>query len=262
MSTDTEVLITRAIVEAYLNKLLNSTRLDVALVGAGPSSLVAGYYLAKAGLKVSIFERTLAPGGGIWGGGMLFNEVVVQDDALPILSEFGIGHRPIRNGYHAVDAIELASGLIFGVCRAGVSVFNAVTVQDIVFKDDRVSGVVINWTPVDRLQMHVDPLVIVSRAVLDGTGHPSEIVRLAAQKAGVRIDTPTGSLMGEKPMWVDRGEQATVENTKRVYPGLYVAGMAANNVSGGFRMGPIFGGMLKSGKKVADLIITDLARGL
>jgi len=37
-----------------------------------------------------------------------------------------------------------------------------------------------------------------------------------------------------------------------------VVGMAANNVSGGFRMGPVFGGMLKSGRKVADLIIEEL----
>jgi thiamine thiazole synthase len=44
-----------------------------------------------------------------------------------------------------------------------------------------------------------------------------------------------------------------------IYPGLYVSGMAANNVSGGFRMGPIFGGMLKSGRKVAGLILEELS---
>ncbi len=34
--------------------------------------------------------------------------------------------------------------------------------------------------------------------------------------------------------------------------------MAANNVMGGFRMGPIFGGMFLSGKKAAGLILEDL----
>jgi thiamine thiazole synthase len=50
-----------------------------------------------------------------------------------------------------------------------------------------------------------------------------------------------------------------VENTFRLCPGLYASGMAANNVQGGFRMGPIFGGMLKSGRKIARLIAEDLA---
>jgi len=39
---------------------------------------------------------------------------------------------------------------------------------------------------------------------------------------------------------------------------LYVTGMAANAVMGAPRMGPIFGGMLLSGKKVAELIAEKL----
>ena len=42
--------------------------------------------------------------------------------------------------------------------------------------------------------------------------------------------------------------------------GLYVCGMAVSAVSGTPRMGPIFGGMLLSGKKVANLIIKELAK--
>ncbi|MCK4331802.1 MAG: ribose 1,5-bisphosphate isomerase, partial [Dehalococcoidia bacterium] len=55
------------------------------------------------------------------------------------------------------------------------------------------------------------------------------------------------------------GEKAIVENTKQVCPGLLVAGMAANAVFGSPRMGPIFGGMLLSGKKAAELAM-DLLR--
>ena len=81
----------------------------------------------------------------------------------------------------------------------------------------------------------------------------------AVNKAGVTIDSPTGGILGEKPMWMEDGERTTVENTKRLYPGLYASGMAANNVQGGFRMGPIFGGMFKSGRKIAQLISADLS---
>ena len=65
-------------------------------------------------------------------------------------------------------------------------------------------------------------------------------------------------MIGERSLNVELGEQTTVENTKEIYPGLFVSGMAANGVSGSFRMGPIFGGMLMSGKKAAELICEKL----
>src|SRR5574344_1573299 len=61
-----ETIISRAIIETYMKKLISNLELDVAIVGAGPSGLVAGYYLAKAGKKVAAFERSLAVGGGMW----------------------------------------------------------------------------------------------------------------------------------------------------------------------------------------------------
>ena len=90
MSSTPENLISSAIVRKFSGKLLDGLKLDVAIVGGGPSALVAARYLAKRGVKVAIFERKLAPGGGTWGGGMLFNEVVVQQSALEILDEFSI----------------------------------------------------------------------------------------------------------------------------------------------------------------------------
>lgn len=59
-------------------------------------------------------------------------------------------------------------------------------------------------------------------------------------------------------MHPDLGEKMVVENTREVYPGLFVTGMAANAVFGAPRMGPIFGGMLLSGKKAAEEILKRL----
>lgn len=262
MSTPVENTITGAIIRTFSGKFLDNLAVDVAIVGGGPSALVAARYLAKGGLKTAIFERKLAPGGGTWGGGMLFNEAVVQDDALEILDEFSIRHKPIESaqGYHTLDTVEMASGLIFGAVNAGATVFNSVSVEDLVFKDGKVGGLVINWTPVERLGMHVDPLTVTSNFVLDGTGHPSEIIRLAVEKAKIQLDTPTGGILGEKPMWVDSGEESTVRNTREYFPGLFACGMSANNVMGGYRMGPIFGGMLLSGRKAASLILEKSSR--
>lgn len=253
-----ENVISQAIVNTFSKKFISHLEVDAAIVGGGPSALVAAKYLADAGVKTAIFERKLAPGGGTWGGGMLMNEVVVQDDAAEILAEFGIRTEPAAPGYRTLDSVEMASGLVFGARKAGAVIFNAVRVEDVVMHDGAVCGVVINWNPVARLEMHVDPLVVTTRALIDGTGHPSEIVNKVVHKAGVAIDSPTGGILGEKPMWMEDGERTTVINTKRLFPGLYASGMAANNVQGGFRMGPIFGGMIKSGRRVAEIVAKDL----
>jgi ribulose 1,5-bisphosphate synthetase/thiazole synthase len=86
---------------------------------------------------------------------------------------------------------------------------------------------------------------------VDATGHDAEVCRIVAEKIGPKLRTKTGEVAGEKSMWAERGEREILENTREVYPGLVVAGMAANAVFGSPRMGAIFGGMLLSGQKAA-----------
>lgn len=249
-----EKVVTRAIVERYTEKFLDSLELDCAVCGAGPSGLVAAYYLAKEGLKVAVFERKLSIGGGMWGGGMMFNEIVVQKEGKGILDEFGITARSYAKGYYTVDAVEAVSGVCFNAVKAGAKIFNLVSVEDLVVRKDAVTGVVINWTAVEMANLHVDPLTIMSKCVVDATGHPLEVVRVLERKMNVKLNTPSGKIEGEKSMWAHIAETKTLENTREIFPGLYVAGMSANAAFGSYRMGPIFGGMLLSGKKAAEMI--------
>ncbi len=257
-----EILITKAIIERYMAKLLDNIETDVALVGAGPASLVAGYYLAKAGVKTTIFEKKLSIGGGIWGGGMLFNEIVVQEAGKSILDEIGVRTEKFDDDYYTADAVELATTLGSKAVQAGVNIFNAIYIEDVQVRqidgEYRVTGLVINWTPVALAHLHVDPLVITSKFVVDGTGHDAEVAKILQDKMGFALNTPTGKIMGEKSMWAHPAEEAVPENTREIFPGVYAIGMAANAVFGSHRMGPIFGGMLLSGKKVAQLIIDQL----
>jgi thiamine thiazole synthase len=163
----------------------------------------------------------------------------------------------VGNGYYTADSIETTCKLTSSAIDAGVKIFNTMSVEDVIYKDNRVSGVVINWSAVEIAGLHVDPLSIVSRAVIDATGHPSEVVNIVQKKAG-KLNVPSGKIEGEKSMWADEGERTVIENTGEIFPGLYVTGMAANAVFGGPRMGPIFGGMLHSGRKVAKIILEDL----
>ena len=233
-----EQIVSTGIIDSYFAKLKSNLSIDVAIVGGGPSGIVAAYYLAKAGKKVALFDRKLAPGGGMWGGAMMFNDIVVQEEAMPIVRELGVSYKDAGNGTYIMDSVHTTSALIYGATKAGATIFNCYSVEDVVFHNDAVAGVVVNWAPVIREGMHVDPLTIMSKAVLEGTGH--------------------GGVIGERSLNVELGESTTVENTKEIYPGLFVSGMAANGVSGSFRMGPIFGGMLMSGKKAAELICAKL----
>jgi len=249
-----DIVISRAIIERFSEKLVKHLRTDVAIVGAGPAGLAAGYYLAKDGIKVSIFERKLSVGGGMWGGGMMFNEIVVQEEARKILQDFGVPVKKYKEEYYTADSVQAVSTLCSKATLAGAQVFNLIEVEDLMMKNNMVRGLVINWSSVSLAGLHVDPMTIESKFVVDATGHPSEVSRLLGGKAKIKLDTETGGVVGEQPMWAEMGEKAMYSNTKEIFPNVYVAGMAANAVIGSPRMGPIFGGMLISGKRVAELL--------
>lgn len=253
-----DIIVSKGIVEGYMGELLDYLQMDVAIGGGGPSGLTAGYYLAKAGFKVALFEKKLSMGGGMWGGGMMFNKIVVQEEGKRILDEMGIRCQEYQEGYYLADSIESASTICSKACQAGLKIFNLIEIEDVMIKDKGVEGLVINWSPIEKAGLHVDPITLAARAVVDATGHPCEIVKVLENKMGVPLQTETGKIMGEKSMWADVAEERIMDNVSQVYPGLYVTGMAANAVHGSPRIGPIFGGMLLSGEKVAEMLIEKL----
>jgi thiamine thiazole synthase len=255
-----ERIITQAIIDRYFEKFRENLSVDVAIVGGGPSGLVCSYYLARNGFKVTLFERKLSIGGGMWGGGMMFNEIVVQEEGKRILDEFGIRSKLYSNGYYTADSIEAISTLCSKAVKSGVAIFNLISSEDLIIRENRVSGLVLNWTAVEMANLHVDPLTIQSKFVVDATGHATEVVAILQKKNDIRLFTETGKIVGEKSLWAEAAEKDTMANTREVFPGLFVCGMAANATFGSYRMGPIFGGMLLSGEKVAILITEELRK--
>ena len=253
--------ISKIIIERYLKKFINNLNQDVIIAGAGPAGLTTAYYLAKNGFKVSIFERKLSIGGGMWGGGMMFNEIVVGEDGKKILDEFGINYEKYEDGYYTADSVEAITTICSKTMKAGVKIFNCISVEDVMIDKNGICGVVINWSSVDIAGLHVDPLSIRSKFVVEATGHPLEILRILEKKIDGKLFTKTGKIMGEKSMNAEIGEKTVIENTKEIFNNVYVVGMAANAAFGTNRMGPIFGGMLLSGKKLADILTKKLMEG-
>ncbi|MHC1787936.1 sulfide-dependent adenosine diphosphate thiazole synthase [Solidesulfovibrio sp.] len=261
MSLD-ERIITQAILEEYFEKFKASLDLDVAIIGGGPSGMTAARLLAADGFNVALFERKLSLGGGMWGGGMTFNIIVVQEESVHLLTDVGVPVKHYKDNYFTADAVAATTTLASAACLAGAKVFNCMTVEDVVLREEggikRVTGIVINSSPVEMAGLHVDPVVIGSKYLIEATGHAVEVLHTLVRKNDVRLGTPSGGIEGEQSMWAEVAETNTVKNTQEIFPGLYVAGMAANASYGSYRMGPIFGGMLLSGEKVAADIAAKL----
>ncbi len=252
-----DVKVTQRIVDRYFEEFSDHTEVDVAIAGAGPAGLVAGRYLSEMGHQVVIFERKLSPGGGMWGGGMGYPIVVVQESSVEELEKVGVKVDDTGDGYYTADSISAVANLLSSAIDSGARVFNMITVEDVLYEEERVNGVVINSSPIEMAGLHVDPITIRAEATLDATGHDADVCTVVEKKAG-ELNTEKGKVVGEKSMWAEVGEKTVVENTMEVFPGLWTAGMCANAVLGAPRMGPIFGGMLLSGKKVAELIDSEL----
>ncbi len=246
-----EAEISQSILEAYHEKLVAATECDVLIAGAGPSGLTAAWRLANAGQRVTVVEKRLATGGGIWGGAMGLNQIAVQPEAVNVLEELGVRHRPGRGQLRVVDAIELAAALARAAVQAGANVLNLLAVEDVVVHEGRVRGLVVNRTELLKV-LPVDPLTLLARAVVDATGHDAVVASCLKRRGLLDSD------LGEGPMDAQAGERFVVERACEVFPGLWVAGMSVCTVFSGPRMGPIFGGMLLSGQRVAELVLKRL----
>ena len=251
MSGLQETEISKAIISTYNDRLLSGVTSDVLIVGAGPSGLTAAFHLARQGLKVTVLEKRLSPGGGVWGGGMAMSQAVIQEEAVPLLEEIGVRHEIWRGELHTVDAIELGTALCLKAVQAGAALFNLVIAEDVCVHRKRVTGVVANRSMIGE-SLPVDPLTFSAKAVIDGTGHDAAVVQ-ALRRRGLLAHPDTDGAC-EGPMDAAAGEAFVVEKVAEAFPGLWVSGMSVCATFGGPRLGPIFGGMLLSGQRVAELV--------
>jgi len=246
-----ETIVSRAILDAYHAKLNRALQSDVVIAGAGPSGLMAAWRLAQNGLQAVVIEKRLSPGGGIWGGGIGMNEIVVQQEAIGILDQAGIRHKAC-GALFTVDAMELASALCIKALQSGAILLNLMMAEDLCVRAGRVTGIVANRTGLGD-SLPIDPIVLAAKAVVDATGHEAFLAN-CLQRRGLLKANPQ-RLPGEGPMDAPAGERFVVDHVAELYPGLWTSGMSVCTTLGGPRMGPIFGGMLLSGEKVAASII-------
>ncbi len=247
--------VTRAIVSEFAKQFEEYVESDCIIIGAGPSGLMAGRNLARAGKKVLVAERNNYLGGGFWIGGYLMNKVTVRHPAERVLDQLGIPYKEVSDGLLVADGPHACSKLIAEACDSGIKVANMTFFDDLVLKEDgRVCGAVINWTPISSLPREitcVDPVAVESGLVIDATGHDAQVVRKLEERGLIKTK-------GFGAMWVEKSEDLIIEHTGEVHPGLIVTGMAVSTTYGLPRMGPTFGGMLLSGEVAAEIALEKL----
>ncbi len=248
--------VTRAIVEGFSKEFTEYIDSDVIIVGAGPSGLVAAKDIAKKKYKVLLVERMNYLGGGFWIGGYLMNKVTVRAPGQTVLDEIEVPYEEVSDGLFVSDGPYACSKLIATACESGAVIRNMTMFDDLVIRENgRVAGIVINWTPIANMPKEItclDPIAIESKLVIDATGHDAYCVSRLSQQGLYK------KLPGHGSMWVEKSEEALVEYTQEVHPGLIACGMSVNTTFGLPRMGPTFGGMLLSGKRAAEVAINIL----
>jgi thiamine thiazole synthase len=246
-----EAQVSRAILDHFYEQLSNHIQSDVIIAGAGPAGLTAARDLAQKGYRVLIVENNNYLGGGFWIGGYFMNGVTVREPAQKVWDEIGVPYHKVDDGLFLADGPHACSKLIAAACDAGVKIQNMTRVEDVVLRENnRVAGVVINWSPVSALPRQVtcvDPIALESKLVIDSTGHDAIVARALADRQIVKMKSVCGS------MWVEKSEDYLVEKTDEVHPGLILAGMSVCTFYGIPRMGPTFGGMVESGRKGAEV---------
>ena len=246
--------ITRQIAREYYKEFDQLIESDVIIVGAGPSGLICAHDLAAMGFHTLLIEQSLALGGGFWSGGYLMNKATICEPANEILEEIGVPCKRIKEceGMYMVDPPHATGALIAAAYNTGAKIMNLTRVVDLILRNDGLlEGVVVNNTTAEMAGhdiIHVDPIALESKIVVDATGHDAVLVELL-HKRNLYNKVP-----GNGAMWVARSEEEVMDRTGEVYPNCFVIGLAVAAVYGTPRMGPAFGSMLLSGRYGAELI--------
>ena len=251
-----EAQISRAIVSEFSQWLEDYIVSDVIIVGGGPSGLVAARDLAMKGVKTLVLEANNYLGGGFWIGGYLMSTVTFRSPSETVLDELDIKYKEKEEGLFVADGPYACSKVIVAACEAGAKILNMTKFEDVVYRNKRVEGAVINWAAVSSLPRQIsclDPISLESKVVIDATGHDASVCRSLERRHIIKMAT-------YGPMDVETSEDLVVKRTGEIHPGLIVTGMSVSTAYGIPRMGPTFGGMLLSGKKAAEVAIKMLSK--
>jgi len=249
----------KLIVKKSMERLSEIVDVDVLIVGAGFAGLTAAWLLALNKFRVLIVDESLRLAG--MGGStpiVLPVALIEEGEAVEIAKDTGIRLYSGLSGIYVVDPSEALLKICVKALDAGANLWLGIKIEDVITRgrgdELRVTGALVNTAlPLDDRE-GTNPLYIWARAVIDATDYECCVVRTLVKKhPEIKLEVP-GASSGN--VWV--GEKEIIEKTGMVVPGLYVAGLSVAELYNANRVGPLIGGLIISGRKVAVQVASDL----
>lgn len=183
---------------------------------------------------------------------MQFHKVVVKAPADALLRKFGCRLKGLEEDLFVGNAVEVGPSLRTGQLTPGEDNSRRGPWTWCTEFPLRIVGTVVQWAFVTMDGLHLDPLVIKCKAVIHFPGHFAEVLSMVSKNFELGYQPwarcPCGLLKARN--WYSK--------TRGVCPGLFAAGMAVVAIDCTPRVGLMFGGMLVSGAKVAQLVREDI----
>jgi thiamine thiazole synthase len=256
-----ESQVCREMSRRYFADLDKACESDVIIVGAGSAGLCAAYELTKhPEIQVTLIEQSVSPGGGAWLGGQLFSAMVCRKPADELLKELEVPYEDMGDYVVVKHAALFTSTVLSKVLKApNVKLLNATAAEDLIIKpvdgQKRVAGAVINWALVTMHhddQSCMDPNVLESKILISACGHDGPFGASGVKRL-CKLGLLEKGLPGMGALDMNTAEDAVVNHTREIFPGMIVCGMEVAEADQCPRMGPTFGAMLLSGQKAGRL---------
>jgi thiamine thiazole synthase len=129
-------------------------------------------------------------GGGFRIGGYFMNTLTFRAPADTIIDELKIPHKEIEVGLFVADGPAACSKLISATCDAGAKILSLTKFDDVVHRNNRVEGVVINRSPVSALPRQitcVDPIALAPKIAIDATGHDAWVAKSLEKRGLLKV---------------------------------------------------------------------------